>query len=133
MVIIGIEAEKDPILIDVFKNIIDRGKSDSLLKNPFKINCLLQVKKKVFFLLNIKPIYPPIFYFGFLLLVPFIVFSWFNLFLILPLLLISIGFLWSFPFYWLILRAAIRKKGYKGKYYFLNKNSIIKRLAKWHK
>lgn len=130
---IGIEGEKDPMLIDVFQSIIEKSKSHDLLKNPFKINAKIYKSNKLFFLMDITPIYPPVFWFGFILLIPFLIFQWFNFFLIIPLLFICLGFLWSSTFYLIILKASIKKQGYKGKLIVLSKKEIIRRLAKWHK
>ena len=133
MAVIGVVVEKSLILKEVFANILYRSREDSLVKNPFKINAKLYESKELFFLMDITPVYPPVYWFGLLVLIPFIVFGWFNWFLLIPILLFSIGFLWSPYFYLLVLWGAIRKNKYKGDVKVLSKDKIIKRLLEWDK
>jgi len=131
MAVIGLITENKEVLKDVFKGIIFKSKEKNFVKNPFSIKAKLEEKDDLFFLMEITPLYPPVFWLGFVLLIPFIIFEWFNFFLIMPLLLLGIGFFWSKTFYLLVLKASIRKKGYKGQLRFLSKKDIIRRLARW--
>lgn len=129
MAIIGVTAKKNVLAGKVFNEIIERGTEQNIVKNPFVINATLKsLKENFFFVLDIVPVYPPVHWFGYLLLFPFIYFGWFNFFLIFPLVLIGLGFFWSETFYKLMLIAGLRKKGYKDKIKFLSKKDIIRRL-----
>jgi len=129
MAIIGILTDKTNLSFNFFRSVIYKTSDTSLLKNPFSVRSKLKIQKKeLFFVMDLTPVYPPIFYFGFLLLIPFIVFQWINIFLVLPILLIMLGFFWSSTFYLMLLLAGLRKDGYKGKVKILSKKEIIRRL-----
>ena len=130
MAIVGLETAKDPKAAGCFAKIVLKSASEEgMVKNPFNISHKLKVlEDKLFFVLDIEPVYPPVFLFGFILLIPFIIFKWFNFWLIAPLGLISIGFFWSDSFFIIMNIIALKKNGYKGEVKILTKTKIIKRL-----
>ena len=133
MTIIGVVTKKDPGAKSFFWSIIMRSKDENILKNPFKIKAQIIEEKELFFLMDITPIYPPVYWFGFIVLIPFIIFQWINWFLLIPGALLSISFFWSAPFYLIVLFVSLKKKGYKGSIKVLSEKQIILRLAKWDK
>ena len=134
MAIIGLITKNNILVYDYFRKVILKSKEGSLVKNPFSIKTYFKVKKEeLFFLMDLEPLYPPVFWFGLILLIPFFIFKWFNFWLILPFVFLGLGFFWSSTFYIIILKAGLKRKGYKDKITVLKKSDIIRRLADWGK
>ena len=130
MAIVGIVTNKEAEALRCFKKLVSKYKSEpGIVKNPFTIKHKFKVTKTdLFFVMEIKPVYPQVYFFGYILLIPFIIFKWFNWFLLFPFALMSLAFLWSSSFYYLMLILSLKKNGYKSKYKILTKEKIIRRL-----
>ena len=130
MAIVGLVTDKDPKAVDCFRKIIDKSKAEKgIAKNPFNIKHKIKLgSEDLFFLLDIEPVYPPVYLYGLIILFVVLVFKWFNWFLLLPLCLLGLGFFWSPPFYYIMLFFSLKKNGYKGKIKVLSLKKIIRRL-----
>jgi hypothetical protein len=77
--------------------------------------------------LDIKPIYPPIFWFVAVPLIVGMVFGWLVV-VIIGLLILSTGLLWTKYFFYLMIILGLRKEGYKGKVVLVNEATLVREL-----
>jgi len=129
MAIIGLSVDNTVETKKYFKDLDLKGSDDDMVKNPFIVKSAKFLNQQNFFyVLSIRPVYPQVFLFGYMLVGIFLFLGWFNAFLILPFSLAATHFLWSKYFYQLIFFLGLRKVGYKGKIKYFKNQEIIKRL-----
>lgn len=126
MVYVGLQTEKKLEAVKFFQDLNEKLSDEDIVKNPFKGSLSsFYSSDNSFFLLDITPVYPPVWYFMFIPILLGLFFAWFWLFWVGLGLLLVTGFFYSPLFFALMLLLGLRKKGYKEKIKFLSHKKII--------
>lgn len=130
MVLFGVETANTERATEFFSEVNERLHGEDLVKNPFDGWTKYY---RDFHIISINPLYPPIYWFGFIpLLFAFVFGGWVRW-----LLLGGAGFLFftsffysRYLFYFLMVRG-IRKAGYRGSIRLMKDQETINRVVKW--
>lgn len=127
MVLFGLETEKSEKVLEWFSQTQERGQSDNMVKNPFKMRTKFFIlDEKILLIIDMIPLWPNI--------IPLIGWSSFFAILILwgprwfmipPILIGSTIIFWTMPFYYIMAVRGIRKAGYHGPIKFASHKRII--------
>lgn len=117
-------------LVDKF--VLDTDKrlnSENFVKNPFKgkIKKIDSLSNESYYGVSMKPIYPPFYYVGLLLIFIQLWFSNFtiNLWMLPGTLIFLLGYFYSASFFYFMLGKGLRKVRYKGKLVRISKSEVI--------
>lgn len=135
MSVLSVLVRNCPETLNYFKEFKARLEDSSdFFKNPFKGQVViieLKNKKDLFAFINISPSYPPFFLVGLApLVLGFILkggLAW-HWMTTVGVVFLSLGFFWSPVFFFLMLRLALRKKGYKKTVLWLRNSKALKRV-----
>lgn len=125
MALIGIRTSVSVDAKSFWSKTFHRLNTDDLARNPF--DAKIKLISPTLTVLDIKPIYPPFFWFG---LVPLIVgfsFGW-PLVILLGALIFCTGVFWSKYFFYLMIVLGLRKEGYKGKVILVKEVTLVREL-----
>jgi hypothetical protein len=100
-------------------------KNPLIVENPFKGSLRVYKRKDDLVVsLRIEPVYPPVWWASAFFLIP--CFVWPSWWLAAPgLMLLSLGFFWSPPFFFLMFFLGLRKKGYQGPIRWLSSSDVL--------
>lgn len=128
MAIFGVELDKNNISNLFIDKTKDKLASDNLVTNPFKGRILdITDNNKLYAIVDMSPIYFPVYYFGFFAIITTLIWFHFNinLWLIPGLLMASTGILWHPYFYYFMLKKGLKKLQYVGSIKYLNHNRLL--------
>jgi len=126
MVIFSFKTHESVQLLRFIYDTNVRLQDKSLLTNPFngKIHTIVPNT----YIVNIEPVYPKFYQFGFVLLIPTLFFSRAWYWYIPSIAIICTYFLWSKYFYYIFLILGSRKAGHKNKFKLLTGRETVLRL-----
>lgn len=128
--VFGVELEENDISFSFFMKSKKNLESKVFFKSPFDSNSFIKRIESGFYVVQMNPSYPPVYYFGFALLFGALVFTNFKLTgWLLPGFFLSLtGIFWSDSFQFLFLKLGLSKMKYKGYIKRLSKQKVIRRL-----
>lgn len=122
MAVFAVILEESEIVREYFATVDERLGSPDFFSNPFKGGVLTFGREDFLAVVCMEPLYPPVWYAGPLFLAAYFLFSaWW---LLIPAAFFSVlGVFWSPLFFFLLLRAGLRRAGYTGPVRYVNPGS----------
>jgi len=131
MAVFGVQTNGEVKTVnEYFRDTSKRLMNDNLVENPFvggvKKYRVSSIKQLMVF--DIVPIYPNFTFFGWLVLLPMLLFLGVSWWLLIPFGILFLGFLWTSRFYYFFVKLGLRKAGYSGPVKFLDSKGIVKQV-----
>lgn len=129
MAVIGIKAGYDNKLHDFITKTRMRLKDNRFFFGhiTFKVEPL---RKEAVILFLLEPIFPKVYYGGFVLLIPALILTGLSIWVTPGLIVLASGFFWSKWFIYIIFRVALLKEGYNQKLKILSNDEVFKSVLR---
>ena len=134
MTVLSLRVEANQDSSKYFRLFARKTEERSMIKNPFKIGMLMiKHEKERLILLDIEPVWPRFWLFGFLLFFAALILAGWSWWLLPGVVLLLPGLLWTPLFYYLMLLAGKKKNGLRFRMKLLSPETALRRVIVWVK